>query len=129
MKKMILLYSYSNDMNKKISDICLACEIECKKIPKKRFLQTIGNHTGAPGHEGTGEIYEGNDLAEPVMLLAGLSGRELDSILDTFKNLGVPSVGFKAIVTSHNISWTILDLYEELARERAVMEKDRGLSQ
>lgn len=123
MKKMILLYSYPNDINKKISDICLACEIECKKIPKKRFLQTIGNHTGAPGYEGTGEIYEGNDLAEPVMLLAGMSGRELDNILDTFKNLGVPSVGFKAIVTSHNINWTILDLYEELAREREAIQK------
>lgn len=126
MKKMILLYSYPNDINKKISDICLACEIECKKIPKKRFLQTIGNHTGAPGHEGTDEVYEGNALAEPVMLLAGMSGRELDSILDTFKNLGVPSVGFKAIVTSHNISWTILDLYEELVREREAMQKRQG---
>ncbi len=129
MKKMILLYSYPNEIHKKIADICLACEIECKKIPKKRFLQTIGNHTGAPGHEGTGEIYEGNDLAEPVMLLAGMSGGELDRILDTLKNLGVPSVGVKAVVTSHNISWTILDLYEELVRERAAMEKDRGLSQ
>lgn len=126
MKKMILLYSYPNDINKKISDICLACEIECKKIPKKRFLQTIGNHTGAPGHESTGEIYEGNALAEPVMLLAGMSGRELDSILDTFKNLGVPSVGFKAIVTNHNINWTILDLYEELAREREAIQKRQG---
>lgn len=129
MKKMILLYSYPNEIHKKIADICLACEIECKKIPKKRFLQTIGNHTGAPGHEGTGEIYEGNDLAEPVMLLAGMSGGELDRILDTLKDLGVPSVGVKAVVTSHNISWTILDLYEELTRERAAMEKDRGLSQ
>lgn len=126
MKKMILLYSYPNDINKKISDICLACEIECKKIPKKRFLQPIGNHTGAPGYEGTGEIYEGIALAEPVMLLAGMNGRELDSILDTFKNLGVPSVGFKAIVTSHNINWTILDLYEELAREREAMQKRQG---
>ncbi len=129
MKKMILLYSYPNEIHKKIADICLACEIECKKIPKKRFLQTIGNHTGAPGHEGTGEIYEGNDIAEPVMLIAGMSGRELDRILDTLKDLGVPSVGVKAVVTSHNISWTILDLYEELVRERAAMEKDRGLSQ
>ncbi len=129
MKKMILLYSYPNEIHKKIADICLACEIECKKIPKKRFLQTIGNHTGAPGHEGTGEIYEGNDLAEPVMLIAGMSGRELDRILDTLKDLGVPSVGVKAVVTSHNINWTILDLYEELVRERAAMEKDRGLSQ
>lgn len=129
MKKMILLYSYPNEIHKKIADICLACEIECKKIPKKRFLQTIGNHTGAPGNEGTGEIYEGNDLAEPVMLIAGMSGGELDRILDTLKNLGVPSVGVKAVVTSHNISWTILDLYEELVRERAAMEKDRGLSQ
>ncbi len=126
---MILLYSYPNEIHKKIADICLACEIECKKIPKKRFLQTIGNHTGAPGHEGTGEIYEGNDLAEPVMLIAGMSGRELDRILDTLKDLGVPSVGVKAVVTSHNINWTILDLYEELVRERAAMEKDRGLSQ
>ncbi|MBD5095600.1 MAG: DUF3783 domain-containing protein [Lachnospiraceae bacterium] len=126
MKKMILLYSYPNDMNKKISDICLACEIECKKIPKRRFLQTIGNHTGAPGHEGTGEVYEGNALDEPVMLLAGMNGRELDNILDTFKNLGVPSVGFKAIVTSHNINWTIFALYEELAREREAIQKRQG---
>lgn len=127
MKKMILLYGYPNEIHKKIADICLACEIECKKVPKKRFLQTIGNHTGAPGHENTGEIYEGTDLPEPVMLLAGMNGREIDRILDTFRDLGVPSVGVKAVVTSHNISWTILDLYEELARERAAMQKDRRL--
>lgn len=124
--KKILLYSYPNDIHKKISDICLACEIECKKIPKKRFLQTIGNHIGIPGHEGTGEQYGEGDLAEPVMLLAGMSASELDSILDAFKNLGVPSVGFKAVVTSHNINWTILDLYEELAREREAMQKRQG---
>ncbi|MCM1084240.1 MAG: DUF3783 domain-containing protein [Clostridium sp.] len=124
--KKILLYSYPNDIHKKISDICLACEIECKKIPKKRFLQTIGNHIGIPGHEGTGELYGESDLAEPVMLLAGMSTSELDSILDTFKNLGIPSVGFKAVVTSHNINWTILDLYEELAREREAMQKRQG---
>ncbi len=124
MSKMLLLYSYPNKDVRKISQLCLEHNFECKKIPKGRFLQTIGTHIGLVGHETISERYEGDDLPEPVMVFSGIASGELDKICDLLGDLNI-SQGIKAIATSHNVSWTILDLYGELAREREEIEKTR----
>ncbi len=121
MEKMILLYSYPNEITRQIADICLRLNVTCKKVPKKRFSQTIGNHIGALGHGAMRDIYEGDELSEPVMLFAGMSSKELDAALDALKTAGIPATSLKAIVTMYNINWTILDLYAELVKEREEM--------
>ncbi|MCM1273543.1 MAG: DUF3783 domain-containing protein [Clostridium sp.] len=117
MSKMLLLYSYPNEDIRKISKLCLEHNMECKKIPKGRFLQTIGAHIGLMGQNASGERYEGSDLPEPVMVFSGIASGELDGICDLLGNLEIRQ-GIKAIATPHNVNWTILDLYGELARER-----------
>ncbi|MDE6024187.1 MAG: DUF3783 domain-containing protein [Lachnospiraceae bacterium] len=127
MRKMILLYSYPNEIIRRISELCLQNNIECKKIPKGRFLQTIGGHIGLIGHETVSQRYEGDDLPEPVMVLSGISSSELDRICDELKNLKI-NQGMKAIATQHNVNWTIIDLYSELAREREEITKNNVIN-
>lgn len=122
MSKMLLLYSYPNEDIRKISQLCLEQNMECKKIPKGRFLQTIGAHIGLMGHETISGRYEGDDLPEPVMIFSGVASGELDKICDLLGDLNIRQ-GIKAIATPHNVSWTIIDLYGELAREREEIEK------
>ena len=47
----VLLYSVPQEIHRKISDMCLTLNFEVKKIPKRRFLQPIGCHAGAPGYD------------------------------------------------------------------------------
>ena len=57
------------------------------------------------------------------MVFAGALGDELDEVLLAFRKNGLTGIGLKAVLTASNKSWTSLQLYEELKRERAAMKR------
>lgn len=60
-----------------------------------------------------------------LLIMSGLSGREMDILLDKYKRTGQQPVQLKAVVTSSNRSWTLDRLYLELAKEYLII-KMRG---
>lgn len=61
-------------------------------------------------------------IDEEMLILHEFAGKNLDSLLAALREekLAVP---LKAVVTQHNVGWTMAALYAELANERAKMEK------
>lgn len=122
MAQTILLYSVPAELHREITKICNRLGIETKKIARKRFLQPIGCHACLPGFEQTAEWYEGQDLPSPMIIFSGLSDAMLDKYLYEYRQSGLPEIKYRAIVTKHNIHWTVLDLYQELVQERESFE-------
>ena len=55
-------------------------------------------------------------------LLDGFTEKRLNILLREMKAYGV-SVPYKAMVTEHNIGWTLSDLFTELVREHEAMHQ------
>lgn len=58
------------------------------------------------------------ETREEWILLKGIQGARLDELLQALKAAQVSPIGLKAVVTPYNRSWTFLQLYEELLKEK-----------
>ena len=58
----------------------------------------------------------------PVLVLDGFTEKRLEILLREMKAHGV-SVPYKAIVTEHNIGWSLSALFAELVREHEAMHQ------
>lgn len=76
---------------------------------------------GSAGAEASGEAPA---VADPIILMDGLTGARMDAVLRALARAGVPRTVFKAAATAHNVNWTLFQLWEELKREREAL--DRG---
>lgn len=61
-------------------------------------------------------------IPEDMLLFCNLNEKKLDHALALIRNSGV-SIALKAVVTPHNIRWTLADLYRELSEERRMMNR------
>lgn len=59
-------------------------------------------------------------IPEDILLFCDLNEKKLDHALSVIRNSGV-SIALKAVVTPHNIRWTLADLYRELVEERRMV--------
>jgi len=57
-----------------------------------------------------------------MLILNGFVGKKLDALLAALREEKL-TVPLKAVVTEHNVSWTLAALYAEIVEERAEMEK------
>lgn len=64
----------------------------------------------------------GIELAEPMLILHGLSSAQVDTVLQLLREHSV-RIGLKAVTTPTNLSWTSLQIYAELRREREAYQK------
>lgn len=61
-------------------------------------------------------------IPEEMLVFCGISGERLDSVLDMLRGSGL-SVSLKAVLTPHNVNWTLAALYQELCAEREQFSK------
>lgn len=67
-------------------------------------------------------------VSEEMLIISGMAGERMDNFLGMLRS-GSLSVSLKAVVTPHNVGWTVGALYRELSAERAEFEKGRRNSQ
>ena len=56
-----------------------------------------------------------------MLVLSGFTNARLDALLTALRKAGVPKIGWKAVLTPTNVSWTFRDLCAELEREHEAM--------
>lgn len=121
MAPIILLYSVPVELHREIEQLIKPLGFSCKKIARRRFLQSIGCHAGMSGFLQTADWYEGKDLPSPMLVFSGFSSRELDRFLAACKEKNLTGLDYRAVVTEHNVHWNALELYQELVQERESM--------
>ena len=83
-------------------------------------VEAVGFLLNRKGFEPTDETADAPSA--PMMVLDGFTEKRLDILLREMKAYGV-SVPYKAMVTEHNIGWTLSDLFTELVREHEAMHQ------
>lgn len=128
MRETVLLINFNNHKQLSgIKSILMLEKILIREVSKEEYGQTIGALAGIKELYNKEAVYEGEDLKKEMMVFAGLSDTKLDKVLQLMRQRKVGKVDYKAVLTPMNITWTVNELYTELAKEHAVMRaKDKA---
>lgn len=103
--------------------ICMSLRIRVRLIKKEEYFQTVGVLAGMKEASETDRIYEGEELADEMMVFAGVTGSHLDQILFMMRKKGMKRIDYKAVLTDTNSQWTVPELFKELEKEHAAMHQ------
>lgn len=114
-----------------ILGLCRQLGVQTRKIKSADADKKVGTLAGlkipsSEGFGGNGQKKAPKDYKLPeLMIFSGFSDEELDTFLDAYKTTGIEPVALKAIVTIHNMSWSVYQIASELQRERIALMLSR----
>lgn len=122
MRETILLIHFEDEERaRKIKLMAMSLKMRIVQVKKKDYLQSVGYLAGVKGMEEKPEKYEGEELEKEMMVFAGLGSQKLDEALKAMRKAGI-RVEYKAILTETNCTWSVPELYRELAVEHEAMK-------
>ena len=122
--KHVLLYNLSGIKLKKIK-VCLArLGLRARIVDLGELGLPIGQLAGLEGFDSL-PPESGEPFHNEIMVLNGLTERQLDALLTSLRTARVP-VTLKAVVTEHNAAWSGYRLCRELLLEHSAIENHSG---
>ena len=119
MRETVLLFNIKDKKRaQELQMICMSLRIRVRLIKKEEYFQTVGVLAGMKDR-----IYEGEELADEMMVFAGVTGSHLDQILFMMRKKGMKRIDYKAVLTDTNSQWTVPELFKELEKEHAAMHQ------
>lgn len=104
-----------------LKKIAMLMKIRVKVVDKKDYLQPVGYLAGIKELEAQHMVYEGEELEEEMMVMAGFTNNQIDEWISSMRKAKLAKINYKAILTPMNITWTSLQLYKELKQEHEQM--------
>ena len=121
MRETVLLFNIKDKKRaQELQMICMSLRIRVRLIKKEEYFQTVGVLAGMKEASETDRIYEGEELADEMMVFAGVTGSHLDQILFMMR---MKRIDYKAVLTDTNSQWTVPELFKELEKEHAAMHQ------
>lgn len=119
-----IIYNIDNqDKEKQLVEFCRQLGYNARKIKPSDADSSVGSIAGIK-ISNTMSRKEKAPLGykfPEVIIFSGISDGDLDIFLAEYKKAGIEPVPLKAVVTQHNISWSLYELVKELQRERIAM--------
>lgn len=126
MKPTVLLFAFNYaDKREKIARTLLPLKLRIKRIEKSDYNQPLGVLLGIV-EDAAVEAYQGADLPNEMMLIAGCDDQQIHALLDALRKAGIPKIHRKAVLTENNQYWDALELYEELDQEYEYFRQQEG---
>ena len=124
MKPTILLYHLpEGERLLKIKKALFPLGMKLRAVKKEEYLEPVGYLAGVKEITSCGEIYDGEDFEKEMMVMAGLTSKQVDTVILALRKTGAGRNDYKAVLTPTNQSWNALTLYGELAKEHAKMNR------
>ena len=121
---MILLHINDKSKEQQILRLCSAMKLPVRRLSEKDAGKTVGLLAGIKLDKRAG----GNGGAVPALytlpdciIFAGVADKVMDDFLARYKSNGIEPTGLKAVVTIHNMNWSLYELLEELKKERTAI--------
>ncbi len=121
----VLLYNLENDKGRKIKTLCLTLKLRARSVASEEFGQTLNSVLGLSPKQESPE--EGQTFTDELLVMAGLSSQQMNSLLQGFRRKKIPPVGLKAVLTATNGAWNAFQLREELSAEHEAMLRGENL--
>ena len=117
MAQVILTFGLRKEKIKVVRSIAQKNRIQIKEISRKDYNQKLGALAGIQGFAKEKVIYNGPDFPLEMIVFSGIDSAQIDTFLADYKQTGAQPVPLKAIITPHNIFWTVEALFKELWKE------------
>ncbi|HBI72938.1 MAG TPA: DUF3783 domain-containing protein [Lachnospiraceae bacterium] len=122
MKASVLLFNFTDKSRvQMITRALLPLGIKIKRISKEDYLQPLGFLAGVKEIAPVEEKYNGEELTEEMLLMAGITGKMVDQVLLALRKTGIGRINYKAVLTLTNQYWSAMQLYQELAKEHEMV--------
>lgn len=123
MKEMVLYYNPKKAAHaSKLKSVFVRMGIRIKNINGAQLDETVGYLAGIEGFEACRQPGLNSEAIEEEMLvMKDFSDRRLNELLLQMRKAGIPKIALKAVVTEHNVNWTLRALYKEIKEEHAQM--------
>ena len=115
------MYNLHTEKGRKIKMLCIRMKIKIKEVMPEQYLEPVGYLAGIEGIQPNGQVYEGTGFDGEMLVLKGFDQGTLDRFLREFPRNKIERVDLKAVLTPKNVSWSSLELYEEIKKEHEAL--------
>ncbi|MGI6183952.1 MAG: DUF3783 domain-containing protein [Candidatus Fimadaptatus sp.] len=121
----ILAFNIQPEKLGKLRMLCARVKARLRPVSAEEYSLTlsdiIAGSAPAPDAAPVDESFD-----EEMLVMAGISGAQLNLFLQDFKRFGIAPIALKAMLTATNSGWTPVQLHSELSAEREAFA--RGMS-
>lgn len=123
----VLIYNIDSASPKgvKVRNTIRVCGAACQTLHTQDSGQVLGFLLGLDGY--TQHPATDNHAVGEALIFYNFTKQELDRMLSALKRAGI-TIPLKAVVTEHNINWTVATLIGELEQEHRLMNIWQKLS-
>ena len=121
MQNMILLHINDKTKRQQIISLCHSLNHQIKQFDETDAGSTVGELAGIKGVKGekTVDSTSGENVKLPdCIIFSDVSSSAMDVFLAEYKKRGIEPTHLKAIVTVHNMKWSVSGLIAELKKEQ-----------
>ncbi len=123
MGQMVLCFQLSKEKEQAVGDVCRKLGIRQRKVTGGEYNQKLGFLAGVDGFNKEPGASVKGALSGEMLVFSGIDSDGVGAFLTAYKETGTATVGLKAILTPHNVFWSVEQLYQELMKEHVMFQK------
>lgn len=122
----IVLYYVRDDKKQRLEALCASLCLRARQLRASDLNEKIGLLAEIKGLKMTGVSQEQKapllfQMPE-VLIFSGIADKKLDEFLAGYRSAGLENVRLKAVLTPHNVNWTLYRLVQKLAAESSELK-------
>lgn len=121
----VLLYNLDTEKGRKIKALCLTLKLRARSVAQEDFSQPLDSVLGLVPRQESSQ--EEERFSDELLVMAGLSSRQMNQLLQGFRRKKIPPVELKAVLTAANGGWNAFQLCRELRLEHQAMLRGENL--
>ena len=118
----ILMYNLDSRTSSRLKVLCQKQHLRWREVEASEYGLAIGALAGIPTARAAEDTPEGS-FQEPMLVMCNLLNTQLNAFLQGMRDMGVPRISLKAILTPSNVCWNAIQLRDELAQEHEAVQK------
>jgi hypothetical protein len=123
MGQTVLCFRLSKEKEQAVGIVCRKLGIRQRKVTGGEYNQKLGYLAGIAGfNKEPGDSVKGA-LSGEMLVFSGIDSDGVDAFLAAYKQTGAAPIGLKAVLTPHNVFWSVEQLYQELMKEHVMFQK------
>jgi len=130
MKATVLLFNFQDkDRVMKIRRALLPLGLRIRQVPREDYAQPVGFLAGDKSVAALDAVYEGDELSDEMLLMAGMGSREIDGLIMALRRQGLGRIHYKAMLTETNRFWDAVTLFDEIKKEHEAVSAGKSAHQ
>lgn len=121
MSPLVLIYNLDAATEARLAALCERLGFCARRVQPWEYGQPIGTLAGLPAGKNAALSVEA--FSEPMLVMCHMLSPQLDAFLQAMRDVGIPRVALKAVLTPNNVAWNSAKLRDDLAREHEAMRK------